>query len=68
VKIGERFGYIDEAGSTKIPPQFDEAGIFLGDVARVQNMGKTFYINKSGKYIWESLNGRDVQTYKEDNR
>jgi len=67
VKIKGRFGNIDEAGSIKIPPRFDEAGLFLGNVDRVKNKGKTSYINKSGKYIWESLNGSNILTDKEDN-
>ena len=64
VKIKGRFGNIDEAGSIKIPHRFDEAGLFLGDVDRVQNKGKASYMNKSGKYIWESLNGNNVPTDK----
>ncbi|MCX5844681.1 MAG: hypothetical protein NT022_13225 [Deltaproteobacteria bacterium] len=67
VKIKGRFGNIDEAGSTKTPPRFDEAGLFLGDVDRVQSNGKTSYINKSGKSIWESPDGSNVPTNKEDN-
>jgi hypothetical protein len=67
VKIKGRFGNIDEAGSIKISPRFDEAGLFLGDVDSAQNQGKTSYITKSGKYIWESRNGSNVPTDKEDN-
>jgi hypothetical protein len=40
VKSKGCFGNIDKAGSIKIPPRFDDAGLFLGNVDRVQSKGK----------------------------
>lgn len=51
VRIGNRFGYLDPAGSIRIRPQFEEAHKFSGGRARVKLDGKNGYIDKTGRIV-----------------
>ena len=42
-------GYIDKSGKFAIPPQFDDAGPFIGGLAAISKDGKWGYIDKTGK-------------------
>ncbi|NVN99076.1 MAG: WG repeat-containing protein [Geobacteraceae bacterium] len=52
MKVGSKYGYLNEQLQFVIPPQFDSAAdkFFDGLSSVVQN-GQTGYINKSGEYI-----------------
>lgn len=48
---GLRWGYVNKKGENVIPFQFEEAGSFQEERARVAKDGETFYIDKEGKRI-----------------
>jgi len=51
VKSGEKWGYIDKKGKFQINPQFDEAHLFVDDLALVKsNDGKYGFIGVDGKF------------------
>jgi hypothetical protein len=55
VKIGDKWGFIDEHGDTKIPFKFDYAGLFVDGYATVGKTGGKDYlygiINKAGVLV-----------------
>lgn len=54
VKLNGKFGYIDRDGKVVIPFKFDDAESFEDGVANVNvNEVWEYYIDKSGKYIWQ---------------
>jgi hypothetical protein len=51
-KSGDKWGYIDKKGSIIINPQFNEANLFIEDLALVKSNDDKFgFIGKDGKYI-----------------
>lgn len=48
---GGKCGYIDTAGKTIIPLQFDSADYFIGGKAKVSQGGREYYIDKTGREI-----------------
>lgn len=50
VKIGDKWGYIDQSGKIVINPQFSTASFFNEDMAVVSINDKYGYINKKGEY------------------
>lgn len=56
VKKDEKWGFIDRAGQTIIPMQYDDAWCFdCDDMARVEKDDRVFYINRQGKLIKETV-------------
>ena len=57
VKIGEKYGYLDEAGRVAVHPRFDDALPFSGGLAAVRvgnpDEGKWGYIDPSGRFVIE---------------
>lgn len=51
---GKGWGYIDRQGRIVIPPGFDHAGSFVGGLAEVSRGDRHGYIDRSGKFIWET--------------
>lgn len=51
IKIGDKYGYIDQTGRVVIQPQFDEAWNFYEGMAIVKIDNKYGYISKSGNLI-----------------
>ena len=51
IKIGRKFGFIDENDKVVIPLIYDDAGTFQEGLASVCINGKTGYIDKSGKIV-----------------
>ena len=51
---GKGWGYIDRRGRIVISPGFDFAGSFVGGLAEASQAGRHGYIDKSGKFLWES--------------
>jgi len=52
VQTDTKWGYINLKGKYVINPQFDNAGLFLNGLAKVQSSdGKTGYIDHKGQYI-----------------
>lgn len=49
--LGEKWGYINQAGEFVIKPKFDGAGYFNNGTAIVSLNDKLGYINKRGEYI-----------------
>lgn len=47
------FGFINSKGSFVIPPQFDIANEFLNGIAHVYINGRPYYIDKTGKKLFE---------------
>jgi hypothetical protein len=59
------YGYVNRAGDEIIQPQFDEAGWFYGEYARVIQDGIQKVINKNGEIIFseetlKQYNGQDI--------
>jgi hypothetical protein len=59
VRIGDRYGFIDNTGSLVIPAQYEFAAEFSGGLALVKNFPKTgkpveYYLNPDGKIVWRS--------------
>jgi hypothetical protein len=52
VKIGLKWGFIDQTGKVVIELKYDVVWPFTHGLAKVVIDGKYGYINKSGKYIW----------------
>lgn len=53
IKIGDRFGYIDNTGKIVINPQFKFGNQFNNGMARVVfDSGDWAYIDKEGKVVW----------------
>ncbi|MBS9777822.1 MAG: WG repeat-containing protein [Gammaproteobacteria bacterium] len=50
VSISERWGYINHSGEIMIEPQFEFAGPFSKNRARVKTLGKYKFINKKGNF------------------
>lgn len=48
------WGYIDHSGKIAIPAKFDEAGLFVGNMAQVNYLGSRRIINQFGEFIGES--------------
>lgn len=53
VKLGGKWGFIDETGKMVIPPTWDEALSFADGLAPVQKDGQWGYIDKTGKIVVE---------------
>jgi hypothetical protein len=51
VQMGERWGFIDDAGSIVVSPTYDDVGDFLGALAPVSLDGGLGYIDRAGKVI-----------------
>lgn len=51
---GKGWGYIDKHGAMVITPGFDFAGSFTGGLAEVRKGDRHGYIDRSGKFIWET--------------
>ena len=51
VRIGGRFGYVDDKGRVAIAPQFDEAHNFFRGAARVRIGQDWFQIDNAGNRI-----------------
>lgn len=64
-----KYGYIDHSWSFVIPPIFDRADTFDGDVASVSVNEKEGIINRSGKYVVEPIYDRlsSVELTNQDN-
>lgn len=54
VKLQGKWGYIDRQGNMVIPPQFDTAWPFAGGLGEVIQGETEGYIDKTGKWIWQS--------------
>jgi len=55
VRLGEKWGYVDHAGSWAIPPKFARAEPFWHGLARVAfSAGRWGYIDKNGSVVWEN--------------
>jgi hypothetical protein len=61
VKLGGKWGFIDETGKMVITPAWDEALSFADGLAPVRKEGKWGYIDKTGKLViepnWEDASG-----------
>ncbi|MFN7853799.1 MAG: WG repeat-containing protein [Dolichospermum sp.] len=51
IKIGDKYGYIDQTGRVVIQPQFEEADNFSEGIASVMIDEKWGYIGKSGQFV-----------------
>jgi hypothetical protein len=51
VRIGTRWGFINEAGLTAIPPRFEDAGDFRGTLAPVRVGKRWGYIDRTGRTV-----------------
>lgn len=54
VKRNNYWGYIDHSGKMAIPAKFDEAGLFVGNMAEVNYLGSRRIINQFGEFVGES--------------
>lgn len=52
-QIGNSYGYVDKSDLVVIVPQFEEAGNFCDDLARVKKESQYGYINKAGQFVIE---------------
>lgn len=52
---GNKWGYMDKAGKLVIEPKFDMVRNFSNGLASVQKNGIDYYIDKTGKIIWSSV-------------
>lgn len=50
-KQGDKWGYCDSTGEEVIGPQFDNAGLLLGDLGPVKIGGKWGYVNRNGEQV-----------------
>ena len=57
-----KYGFIDKKGNQVIPCIYDSVNNFEGGIARVQQNGQWFYIDKKGNSIFEN---RDIETSSE---
>ena len=55
IKIGNKWGYVDEAGEIVIRPAFSGAGDFCEGYSKVLINGKWAFIDKKGKFITKPL-------------
>ena len=62
VKLGGKWGYINETGKMVILPTWDEALTFADGLAPVQKGGKWGYIGKAGKVVVE-LSWDDAEVF-----
>ncbi len=53
IKIGNRYGYIDNTGGVRIPATFQEAHRFVGRLARVRLDGLVGFVNADGELVIE---------------
>jgi hypothetical protein len=53
VKSGGKWGFIDLAGQSVIPPRFDGARMFTESLARVRKDGKEGFIDRTGALVIE---------------
>lgn len=53
--FGSAWGYIDEAGSTVIHPQFEQARPFQEGLAAARTLGKWGFIDRSGDFVINPL-------------
>jgi hypothetical protein len=60
VRIGGRFGYIDERGEIAIQPQFDLAGDFIQGLAEILVGDKTGIINRRGEIVVQPMFQRAI--------
>jgi hypothetical protein len=58
---GKGWGYIDAQGKIVIPPGFDLAGSFCNGLAEVQKGATHGYINKSGEFVWKTIETSQVK-------
>ncbi len=49
VKIKEKWGFVNEAGSVAISSYYQDAGVFTGGIAAVKTEKETFFINTKGE-------------------
>lgn len=54
-----KFGYIDKTGNVVIKPEFDQASYFIHGMASVMQGDKRGFIDKSGKFIWSTVDIND---------
>ena len=66
VKIGGKWGYLDQFGSLAIPPRFDEAQPFDGRWASVAIGDRKFQINRDGARLVQT-DSNDSETAKTNN-
>ena len=50
-----RYGFVDRTGALVIPAWFDRARRFIGGMAFVDDGADQGFIDKSGRYIWRTL-------------
>ena len=62
----DRFGYIDQSGEIVIPAQFEKAGQFEGDVAKVTLNGWDIQIDRAGKPVAGCLDDIVVKEIEDD--
>ena len=48
--IDGKWGFVDDKGVFQISPLFDHVEPFIGDYAKASAYGKSFYVNKQGKW------------------
>ncbi len=54
VRVGEKWGYVDHAGSWVIPPSLTHAEPFWHGLARVAfGTGRWGYVDKNGSVVWQ---------------
>ncbi|WP_420580575.1 WG repeat-containing protein [Reichenbachiella sp.] len=53
IKRSDYWGYIDHSGKIAISPKFDQAGLFIGNIAPVNYLGSRRIINQFGEFIGE---------------
>lgn len=53
IKRNDYWGYIDHSGKMAISPKFDQAGLFIGNIALVNYLGSKRIINQFGEFIGE---------------
>ena len=55
---GKGWGYVNRRGEMIIPPAFDYAGSFTCGLAEVKKGNRYGYIDRSGKFVWETHDRR----------
>ena len=57
VKVGDKWGFINEKGEMVIEPQFDRQGKFYQGVFAVNQDGKYGFIDTTGQWVLEPMEG-----------
>ena len=61
IMLSGKYGYINTKGKIKIDTIYDNAGMFIDGVARVQEGGNVYFINSKGKQVSDNYqNARDM--------